>query len=48
MGDFKKDHKNIVKCLKQMKWKVSKVANDLDNHTIEIKQEIKSALSDVR
>lgn len=42
--DFKKHHQNNVKDVKRMKSKVSIVANDLDNHAIEIRQEIKSAL----
>jgi len=37
-----------VKDVKQVKSSVSKIANDLEDHTIELRHEIKSALCDVK
>lgn len=48
MDDFKKKHETNVKDVKQVKSSVSKIANDLEDHTIELRHEIKSALCDVK
>ncbi|CAG2253852.1 unnamed protein product [Mytilus edulis] len=48
MDDFKVKHDNNVKDVKQIRSSVSRVANDLDDRTTELRSEIKSALSGAR
>ena len=48
MDDFKKNHDQNVKDINQIKTKISTVANDFEDQTTELKQEIKHALSDAK
>lgn len=48
MDDFKDKHEKNVSDVKLVKSSISKVANDLEDEAVEIRQEIKSALNDVR
>ena len=48
MDDFKTSHEANVKDVKGMKTTVSKVANDLEDQSAELRQEMKNSISDVR
>lgn len=48
MDDFKLKHESNVQDVKQMRSSVSKIANDLEDQAVELRGEIKSALSDIR
>lgn len=46
--DVKSKQENNGKEVKQLRSSISKVANDLEDHTQETKEEVKSAISDIR
>lgn len=48
MDDFKEKQDKSIHEMKNLKTSISKVANDLDDESLEIRQEIKAALNDLR